>query len=178
MEVAPGDGKNSLSSFRLKDEALAGQELFCRAELHNSALQLPEAFLSSAAVVGKVAGVAVKIQNERRIVLPGERVVIPVSVVNMGNFRENLTIKTSIPSSIRHALYGAEEAASNRPMNLLPALSVPSPLVKRRHLNWSCLLLPLLPTNQKRHIRLLLNRRVAGTSPQLFQCTLCIHAQW
>ncbi len=105
MEVASGGKKEFTVSFRLRDEALAGQELFCRAELHNSALQLSEAFLSSAAVVGKVAGVVVRVQNERRTVLPGERVVIPVSVVNMGNLRENLTIKTSIPSSMRYAIY-------------------------------------------------------------------------
>jgi len=105
MEVGSGGRKEFTATFRLKEEALAGQELFCRAELHNSALQLTEAFLSSAAVVGKVSGVAAKIQNEMRIVLPGERLVIPVSVVNMGNIRENITVTTSIPSSIKHALY-------------------------------------------------------------------------
>ncbi|RQW87014.1 MAG: hypothetical protein EHM79_08645 [Geobacter sp.] len=105
MEVGSGGRKEFTVAFRLKDEALAGQELFCRAELHNSALQLSEAFLSSAAMVGKVSGVAVRIQNESRTVLPGERVVIPVSVINTGNFRENITIKTSIPSSIRYAMY-------------------------------------------------------------------------
>ncbi|MDD2335431.1 MAG: tetratricopeptide repeat protein [Geobacteraceae bacterium] len=105
MEVGSGGRKEFSITFRLKDEALAGQELFCRAELHNNALQLSEAFLSAAAVVGKVSGVAVRIQNERRTVLPGEKVVIPVSVINTGNSRESYTIKTSIPSSIRYALY-------------------------------------------------------------------------
>lgn len=105
MEVGSGGRKEFSVTFRLKDDALAGQELFCRAELHNNALQLSEAFLSSAAVVGKVSGVAVRIQNERRTVLPGAKVIIPVSVINTGNSRESYTIKTSIPSSIRYALY-------------------------------------------------------------------------
>lgn len=105
MEVGSGGRKEFSVAFRLKDEALAGQELFCRAELHNNALQLSETFLSSSAVVGKVSRVAVRIQNERRTVLPGEKVVIPVSVINMGNSRESYTIKTSLPSSIRYAMY-------------------------------------------------------------------------
>jgi uncharacterized repeat protein (TIGR01451 family) len=105
MEVASGGRKEFTVAFRLKEEALAGQELFCRAELHNSSLQLTDVFLSSAAVVGKVSGVAVRVQNGMRTLLPGERVVIPVSVINKGNIRENFTIKASLPSSIRYAFY-------------------------------------------------------------------------
>jgi hypothetical protein len=105
MEIASGGRKQFDVAFRLKDEALAGQELFCRAELHNNALQLSEGFLSSAAVVGKVSGVSVRVQNDKRTVLPGEKVIIPISVINKGNSRESFVIKTSIPSTVRYAIY-------------------------------------------------------------------------
>lgn len=105
MEVGSGRRKEFNVVFRLKDDALAGQQLFCRAEVNNSDLKLTEAFLSSPAAVGKVSGVVVKVQNDRRTVLPGQKVVIPVSVSNSGNFLENLTIKTSIPSSIHYVMY-------------------------------------------------------------------------
>ena len=105
LQLASGGRKEFSVAFRLKEDALAGQELFCRAELHNDVLKLSEAFLSSPAVVGKVSGVSVSVQNERRTVLPGEKIVIPVSVINTGNFRENFAIKTSIPAGIRYAIY-------------------------------------------------------------------------
>jgi len=105
MEVGSGGRKEFSVAFRLKEDVIAGQELFCRIELHNNALKLSEAYLSSAAEVGKVSGVTVRIQNEKRTVLPGERIIVPVSVINIGNFRESFAIKTSIPSSIRHNIY-------------------------------------------------------------------------
>lgn len=105
MEVGSGGRKEFSVAFRLKEDAIAGQELFCRSELHNNVLKLSEAFLSSVAVVGKVSGVIARIQNGKRTVLPGERIIVPVSVINTGNFRENFAIKTSIPSSIRHNIY-------------------------------------------------------------------------
>ncbi|MRR53686.1 MAG: tetratricopeptide repeat protein [Deltaproteobacteria bacterium] len=105
MDVSSGGRKEFNLAFRLKHDAIAGQELFCRTELHNNVLKLSEAFLSSAAVVGKIHGVTVRIQSGKRTVLPGERLVFPVSVINTGNFRENFSLKTSIPASIRHTIY-------------------------------------------------------------------------
>lgn len=105
MEVASGRRKEFNLAFRLKEDALAGQELFCRVELNDGTRKLTEAFHSPAAVVGRVNGVAIRVNNERRTVLPGEKIIIPVSVKNIGNFRDNLIIKTSIPSSIRYAIF-------------------------------------------------------------------------
>jgi len=105
LEVGSGGRKEFSVAFRLKEDAIAGQELFCRTELHNNMLKLSESFLSSAVVVGKESGVTVRIQNEKRTVLPGERIIVPVSVINTGNFRESFAIKTSIPSLIRHNIY-------------------------------------------------------------------------
>lgn len=119
LEVGSGGRKEFSVAFRLKEDALAGQELFCRTELHNSVLKLSEAFLSSGAVVGRVSGVTVRIQNEKRTVLPGERIVIPVTVINTGNFRDNFTVKTSIPASIRHALYRSGGSGDNQADELL-----------------------------------------------------------
>lgn len=105
VEVGSGGRKEFSVTFRLKEDAIAGQELFCRTELHNNQLNLSEAFLSSVAVVGKVSGVTVRIQNEKRTVLPGERLIVPVSVINTGNFRDNFAIKIASPSSIRHNIF-------------------------------------------------------------------------
>lgn len=107
MEIASGGRKEFSVAFRLKEDAIAGQELFCRTELQNNLLKLSETFLSSAAVVGKTSGVTVRIQNVKRTVLPGERIIVPISVINAGNFRENFAIKATIPSSIRHNIYRA-----------------------------------------------------------------------
>ena len=119
LEVVSGGRKEFSFTFRVKEDAIAGQELFCRTELHNNLLKLSEAFLSSAAVVGKTSGVTVRIQNEKRTVLPGERLIIPVSVINTGNFRENFAIKSSIPSSIRHNIYRAAGSADKQTDELI-----------------------------------------------------------
>jgi len=105
MELTSGGRKEFNVTFRLMKDALAGQELFCRAELRNNVLNLSESFLSSGVVVGKMPGVTATVPNNRRTVLPGEKVVIPVSVVNTGNFRESFTIRTSIPAGMRYAIY-------------------------------------------------------------------------
>jgi uncharacterized repeat protein (TIGR01451 family) len=105
IAVGSGERKEFNVTFRLKEEALAGQELFCRAELINRQLQIRETFLSSVAVVGKVSGVSVRTAGERLTVLPGQRVLIPLTVTNTGNVRESFNLKTSIPSGFRYALF-------------------------------------------------------------------------
>jgi outer membrane protein assembly factor BamD (BamD/ComL family) len=119
LELLSGGRKEFSIPFRLKEDALAGQELFCRAELHNSTLNLSESFLSSAVVVGKVAGVTVTVQNKRRTVLPGEKIIVPVNVINTGNFRESLVIKTSIPAGMRHAIYKVAGSSDNQTDELI-----------------------------------------------------------
>jgi uncharacterized membrane protein len=105
LAVASGGRQEFTISFRLKDEALAGQELFCRLELQNHALHLAETFLSPVAVVGKMSGVLVRSQSEERTVLPGERVVIPISLINTGNIREKFLVTSTVPPGIRYTLY-------------------------------------------------------------------------
>lgn len=119
IKVGSGGREEFNLAFRLKQDAIAGQELFCRVEVTNRALNLTEEFLSAPAAVGRVSGVAVKVHNDRRTVLPGEKVVIPVSVCNKGNFRENLIIKTSIPAAIRYALYRDEASSVTQANNLI-----------------------------------------------------------
>ncbi len=105
MGMASGENREFTVAFRLRDEALSGQELFCRAEVENRELRVRETFLSPVAVVGRVSGVSARSASERLNILPGQRVVIPLTVINTGNDRETVTLKPSIPPSIRYAIF-------------------------------------------------------------------------
>lgn len=103
--MASGENREFTVAFRLRDEALAGQELFCRGEVENRELRVRETFLSPAAVVDRVRGVSARSTSERLEILPGQRVIIPLTVINTGNDRETVTLKPTIPSSVRYAVY-------------------------------------------------------------------------
>lgn len=105
LSIVSGGRHEQTIVFRLKEEALAGQELFCRLDLRNHTLNIAETFLSPVALVGQVSGVAVRSSSEQRSVLPGERVVIPISIINTGNVRERFLVKTTGPAALRHVLY-------------------------------------------------------------------------
>lgn len=105
LSVKSGENKEYMVTFRLREEALSGQELFCRAELENRDLRVKETFLSPVALVGRVSGVSAHSAVNRLTVIPGQRVVIPVTVVNTGNDREMVAVKPSIPAAVRYALF-------------------------------------------------------------------------
>ncbi len=105
LGVGSGENKVFNVQFRLKEDALAGQELFCRAELNNMELQTRDTFLSPAAVVGRVSGVSARTANPERIVIPGQRIIIPITVTNTGNMREKVVLKPSIPSGFKYRFF-------------------------------------------------------------------------
>lgn len=107
MAVGSGENKEFSVSFRLKEEALAGQELFCRAELTNQDLRTKDTFLSAMAVVGSVNGVAVRSSGEKLVAMPGQRLVIPITVANTGNVRESFLLKPSFPPNVKYAFFRA-----------------------------------------------------------------------
>jgi len=124
--VGPGESREFSLAFRLKDEALAGQELFCRAELINRKPRFRETFLSPAAVVEKVNGVSARTGSDRLTVLPGQRAVIPFTVTNTGNVRESFSLKASAPSGVRYAFFRSGDDAS--PQSDEPVSGVIGPL--------------------------------------------------
>jgi uncharacterized repeat protein (TIGR01451 family) len=105
MGMASGENKEFTVAFRLRDDALSGQELFCRAEVENRELRVRETFLSPVAVVGRVSGVSARSVSDRLNTLPGQRLIIPLTVINTGNDRETVTLKPSIPPGIRYAIF-------------------------------------------------------------------------
>lgn len=118
--IGSGERKEFSLAFRLKEDTLAGQELFCRAELVNRKLQSREAFLSSVATVGKVSGVSARTASERLTVLPGQRAVIPFTVTNTGNVRESYSLKAVVPSGARFAFLrgvGDSTRGSDKPVS-------------------------------------------------------------
>jgi uncharacterized repeat protein (TIGR01451 family) len=105
LGIASGENKEFTVAFRLSDEALAGQDLFCRAEVENRELKVRETFLSPVAIVGRISGVSARTTSDRLSILPGQRVIIPITVINTGNDRETVTLTPSIPSAIRYAFF-------------------------------------------------------------------------
>ncbi len=105
LGIASGENKEFIVSFRLSEEALSGQELFCRAEVENRELQVRETFLSPVAIVGRISSVSARSATNRLNVLPGQRVIIPFSVINTGNDRETVSLKPSVPSAVKYAFF-------------------------------------------------------------------------
>ena len=105
VSIGSGERKEYILAFRVKGDALAGQELFCRAEMMNRELKTSETFLSAPAVVERVSGVTARAAMERITLLPGQKAVLPLTVTNAGNVRESIVLKPAVPSGIRYAFY-------------------------------------------------------------------------
>ncbi|WP_318556911.1 hypothetical protein [Geobacter anodireducens] len=105
MRLVSGESREFEVTFQLKDEAIARQELFLRADLINSELQTRDSFISAAAVVKPVSGVAVRTASEKLVVIPGQQVSIPLVVTNTGNQREDVIIKPNLPPNVAYTVY-------------------------------------------------------------------------
>jgi uncharacterized membrane protein len=105
LELKSGQSKDLTLLFLLKDDALADQEVFVRADLINRDLNKKESFLSPVSVVQKVSGVTAKTPSDRLVVIPGQVVSIPVVVTNTGNVRDTFGIKVKAPADATYDLY-------------------------------------------------------------------------
>jgi uncharacterized repeat protein (TIGR01451 family) len=102
MRIGSGETREFPVKFRLKDGALAGQELFCRVELVAKDFQSSVSFVSRVAMVDRISGVAMRTNSDTLVVLPGQRVLIPITVINTGNVRERFALKASIPTAMNY----------------------------------------------------------------------------
>ena len=89
----------------MKDEALAEQELFLRADVINNDLEKKESFVSATTVVQRVSAVAARTTAEKLVVIPGQVVSIPLIVTNTGNLREVFAIKANVPASATYTFF-------------------------------------------------------------------------
>jgi uncharacterized membrane protein len=105
LKINSGESKEFTVVFQLKEEALAQQELFLRADVINSELDKKDSFLSTASVVQSVSGVTARSTAEKLVVIPGQTVAIPLIVTNTGNLRENFAIKANVPDSVTHIFF-------------------------------------------------------------------------
>ena len=105
LQLASGATRDLTLNFRLRDDALAQQELFLRAELANRSLKRSDYFLSAAAFVQPVTGVSVTPHQERVVVLPGQTTSIPLTITNNGNVRDDFTLKPAVSGNLVYAFY-------------------------------------------------------------------------
>ncbi|WP_243371096.1 tetratricopeptide repeat protein [Geotalea sp. SG265] len=105
LQLASGESKEFNLTFQLKDDALALQELFLRADVINGELEKRDSFLSPATVVQGVSGVTVKTSAEKLVAIPGQTLRIPIVVTNTGNIRDDFEIKPLIPGNAAYSFY-------------------------------------------------------------------------
>ena len=105
MTLKSGENRDYGVGFQLKDEALADQELFLRADVVNSDLDKKDSFVSATSVVQRVSGVTAKTTAGKLVAIPGQVVAIPLIVTNTGNVREVFAIKASAPANTTYTFF-------------------------------------------------------------------------
>ena len=105
VQVKSGENRDYALAFQLKDEALAEQELFLRADIVNNELDKRESFISASSVVQKVSGVIARTTADKLIAIPGQTLSIPLVVTNTGNLREVFAIKANVPARSTYSFF-------------------------------------------------------------------------
>jgi hypothetical protein len=105
LQLGSGENRELNVTMRLKEDALAQQELYLRAELLNRSLQRQDSFLSTPAMVKAVSGVAAVAHAERLTAIPGQTVAIPLTITNTGNLREDFILKPAVSGNLTYAFY-------------------------------------------------------------------------
>jgi len=105
MLLKSGESQDFNVTFQLKEEALADQELFLRADVINNELDKKESFVSATSVVQRVSGVAARSTAGKLVVVPGQTVSIPLIVTNTGNVREVYAIKSIVPANASYTFF-------------------------------------------------------------------------
>jgi uncharacterized membrane protein len=105
LQLKSGESKDFTLTFQLKDEALAEQELFLRADVIDNELDKKESFVSATSVVQRVSSVAARSTAEKLVVIPGQVISIPLIVTNTGNAREVFAIKANVPANATYTFF-------------------------------------------------------------------------
>lgn len=105
LKVASGQSREFDVTFRLKDSAVAQEELFVRADVVNTELDRRYSFLSTATFVKAVSGVSARTSFTKLPIIPGQTVSIPLTVTNTGNVRESFSVKSSVPDGIKYSFF-------------------------------------------------------------------------
>ncbi|WP_246525451.1 hypothetical protein [Geomobilimonas luticola] len=105
LRINSGESKEFNVVFKLKEEAIARQELFLRCDTVNNELDTRDSFISTASLVQGVSGVAVRTTAGKVAVIPGQTVAIPLVVTNTGNLTENIAVRLDLPANLRGTLF-------------------------------------------------------------------------
>jgi uncharacterized membrane protein len=105
IQFKSGESKDFTVTFQLKDEALAEQELFLRADVLNNDLDKKDSFVSATTVVQRVSGVAARTTAEKLVVIPGQVIAVPLIVTNTGNARDVFLIKPHVPDTASYTFF-------------------------------------------------------------------------
>lgn len=105
FSLMSGESRETTVTFKLKAATPARQDLICRGELVNPALQTRETFVSTAATVQPVYKVNLTALQDRLFSLPGQTVTVPLIVTNTGNIREPVILATDAPAGYRAVIY-------------------------------------------------------------------------
>ncbi len=105
LVLKSGESRDFVASFKLRDEALAREELVVRADLVNTSVKAVSTFHAAAVYVQPVSAVAVRMASNRVVVIPGQTITLPATVVNNGNQRERFSLVASVPPSQKVTVY-------------------------------------------------------------------------
>jgi uncharacterized membrane protein len=105
FSLMSGESRELMVTFTLKAATPARQELICRGELINAALQTRETFISAAAFVQPVYNVTLTALRDRLVSLPGQTVTVPLTVTNTGNVREPVIVTADAPAGFSAVIY-------------------------------------------------------------------------
>lgn len=105
LALKSGESREFVVSFKLKEEALAREELVLRADLQNTQLKAISAFHAAAVYVQPVSAVGVQLASNRVVVIPGQTITLPATVVNSGNQRERFSVVATVPASQKVTVY-------------------------------------------------------------------------
>ena len=117
VQLKSGESKDYTLTFQLKDEALADQELFLRADVINNDLEKKDSFVSATSVVQRISGVAARTTAERLTVIPGQVISIPLIVTNTGNARDVYSIKANVPENATYTFFDDLNRDGKRQIN-------------------------------------------------------------
>ncbi len=105
IALKSGESRDFVVRFKVKEEALAREELVVRADILDEPLKEMATFHAAAISVKPVSAVSVRLTTKRVVVIPGQTVVLPVTVVNNGNQRERFSVVASAPSAQKVTVY-------------------------------------------------------------------------
>jgi hypothetical protein len=105
LQLAPGESREISFVMKLKESALAKEELFLHADMTNTALNRTDKFVSTAVEVKSVSGFTLQANTEKVIAGPGQTVSVLLSVTNTGNVRDDFVIKPLQAGSLNYSFY-------------------------------------------------------------------------